>query len=182
MRKITPRRKVKTKLFIVIAIVMLIAICLVGIIRLANDFFDKNYFAFNTPINMKFLSPIEIKQRKPQIIEKKLILEYPEEIDTPIEKYICDKWGVYECKTALAVSKAENGTRQPDRFNVNTNGTIDVGIFQINSMHFKKEGCSLAEIVIAERNVDCAYQIWKVQRWSPWVAFKNGNYLGMLEE
>ena len=83
-------------------------------------------------------------------------------------------------RIALAVSKAENGTRQPDRFNINTNGTIDIGIFQINSVHFKREGCSLAEIVDAYKNVDCAYQIWQEQGWNPWVAFTTNKYLGHL--
>lgn len=160
---------------------MIVIIGILVITKLINDWFNKHYLDFNIPVKVAVFSPVEIKIRKPQVIEKKLVLEYPEEIDTPIEKYICDKWGVYECKTALAVSKAENGTRQPDRFNVNNNGTIDVGIFQINSIHFKKEGCSLAEIVIAEKNVDCAYKIWKASGWSPWVAYKNGNYLGMLK-
>ncbi len=165
------------KILILLPITLIV---FVFIIIKVNSWFDSHYFNFNQPVKVAFLPPVEVKVRKLQVIEYKVILEYPEEIDTPIEKYICDKFGVYDCKTALAVSKAENGTRQPDRFNINTNGTIDVGIFQINSIHFKKEGCSLAEIVDAEKNVDCAYKIFKDSGWSAWVGFKNGNYLNNL--
>jgi len=145
-----------------------------------NKWFNGHYFAFNFPIKIDLLQPIAIKNREPQIIEKKLVLEYPEEIDTPLEQYICDKFGVYDCKTALAVSKAENGDRIPDKFNVNSNGTIDVGIFQINSIHFTEEGCALKEIVDPIRNVDCAWRIWQTSGWGPWVAFHTGAFLNHL--
>lgn len=164
-------------------LLVLILLVLIGVVRgvtMVNDWFNTHYFEFRSPI--AFAAPMSIKAREPQIIEKKVHLEYPEEIDTPIEQYICDKWGTYECKTALAVSKAENDTRQPDRFNVNTDGSIDVGIFQINSVHFEKPGCSLAEIVDAQKNVDCAYQIWEASNWNPWVAYWSGSYLAKLGE
>ena len=109
----------------------------------------------------------------------KVVLNYPDAIDTPLKKYICDKFGVYDCKTALAVASAESGLRE-QAVHINNNNTIDVGIFQINSIHFKQEGCSLKEIIDQYKNVDCAYGIWKVQGWNPWVAFINGNYLGKL--
>ena len=134
-------------------------------------------------LSMVWKWPLDIKSKEePQVIEKPLILEYPEEIDTPLEKYICEKWGPFECKTALAVSLAENGTRQRDRFNINTNNTIDVGIFQINSIHFTKDGCALYQIVDPIQNVDCAYKIWQSSGWSAWVAHNNGNYLAKLDE
>lgn len=164
---------------ILATIILLITLVFIGV-KLANDWFSTHFFQFNQPIMVALNTPVEIKKREPQIIEKKILLDYPDEIKTPIEKYICDKFGTYECKTALAVSSAENGTRQPDRFNINTNGTIDVGLFQINSIHFKKEGCSLKEIVDPYKNVDCAYKIWQSSGWSAWVAFNNKNYLSKL--
>lgn len=93
---------------------------------------------------------------------------------SPVEQYICDKFGT-DCKTALAVSWAENGTRQCDRVNINSNKTLDVGVFQINSVHMKK-GFTLSDLADCKKNVDIAFGIFKVQGWTPWVAYKNGSY------
>lgn len=95
------------------------------------------------------------------------------------EEYICYKFGK-DCRLALAVSQAENGTRQCDRFGVNTNKTIDVGIFQINTVHLKK-GWKLADLTECHKNVDYAYEIYQAQGFEPWVAYKNKSYLKFLK-
>lgn len=76
---------------------------------------------------------------------------------------------------ALAVSHAENGTRQCDRFGVNNNKTIDVGLFQINSIHLKK-GYKLSDVMDCDKNIKIALEIFKRQGWKPWVAYTNGAY------
>lgn len=76
---------------------------------------------------------------------------------------------------ALAVSHAENGTRQCDRVNVNNNKSIDVGLFQLNSIHFKK-GYTLKDFADCEKNIKIAYEIYKRQGWQPWVAYTSGAY------
>lgn len=95
------------------------------------------------------------------------------------EDYICYKFGP-DCKMALAVSQGENGTRQCDRFGVNTNKTIDVGVFQINSVHLKK-GYTLTDLSDCHKNVDIAFEIYSAQGWSPWVAYTNGSYKKFLK-
>jgi hypothetical protein len=96
------------------------------------------------------------------------------------EDYICYVFGP-DCKMALAVSQAENGTRQCDRFGVNTDKSIDVGVFQINSIHLKK-GYTLADLLNCHKNVDIAYDIFKAQNWSPWVAYLNQSYKRFLNQ
>lgn len=76
---------------------------------------------------------------------------------------------------ALAVSKAENFTRQCDRFGKNTNGTRDWGVFQLNEVHLKK-GYTIKDFTDCQKNIEIAYKIFKQQSWNPWVAFTNGNY------
>ena len=165
----------KTKLVILIFSIFTLFV-LAGILTKAvSSFFDSNRLVFNRPVEVKLTAPIKIEARVPEVVKETLILDYPEEVDTPIEKYICEKWGPYDCRTALAIAKAESGLRE-DAININTNDTIDVGVFQINSVHFKKPGCSLKEIVNAEKNIDCAYSIWKAQHWQPWVAFLNSSF------
>lgn len=104
--------------------------------------------------------------------------EWKEEL-TDIEKLICDTWGPYDCKVAIAVAKAESGLRE-DAWNANKNGTIDMGIFQVNSIHWSKEGCSMKEIVIAEKNIKCAHKIWENGGWSHWVVFNTGAFRSKL--
>ena len=190
MTDLKPKTKFKPFYLIAVFAIILTILFAIGISK-SIDWFNKHEVIKNQIIAVTLKWPITIKAREPQIIEKPLVLDYPEEIDTPLEKYICDKWGIFECKTALAVSKAENGDRIRDRFNINSNGTIDVGIFQINSVHFSKEGCALFQIVDPIQNVDCAYAIWESSdgnigdgkgSWTPWVTFNTQSYLFHLEK
>lgn len=99
--------------------------------------------------------------------------------DMTTEEYICYVFGK-DCTLALAVSQAENGTRQCDRYNQNTNGTRDWGIFQVNEVHLKKPGWSLSDLTDCKKNVDRAFEIYEAQGFSPWVAYKNKSYLKFL--
>lgn len=166
---------------ILFVLILLIAVSWQGL-KAVNNFFENYSLKFNKIVQVKFNEPLTLVKRdkKPKVITKIKVFEYPDAIDTPIEKYICDKWGVYDCKNALAIFKAESGLRE-EAFNINTNGTIDVGIAQINSIHFKKKSCSLKEIVDAYKNIDCAYQIFKASGWNPWVTYQNGNFISLLE-
>ena len=150
----------------------------VGTITIAH-WFDRNRLVFHAPVEIAFFQPVRIEERKPEIIVERFQLDYPGEIDTPIKKYICDKWGPFECKTALAVFTAESGLRE-DALHINENNTIDFGIAQINSIHYKKAGCSLKEITDQYKNVDCAFQIWEASGWGAWVAFNNSNFKSHL--
>ncbi|MDQ3816096.1 MAG: hypothetical protein M3362_00210 [Acidobacteriota bacterium] len=82
---------------------------------------------------------------------------------------------------ALAISQAENGSRKCDRASKpNKNGTIDYGVFQINSVHLKK-GWKLSELKDCYKNVDYAYEIYKASGWNPWSTYKNGAYKKFLQ-
>lgn len=102
----------------------------------------------------------------------------PKAKELTLEEYICRAFGK-DCKLALAVSQAENGTRQCDRMNVNTNKTVDIGIFQINTVHLKK-GYTLSDLIDCKKNVDIAYKIYKQQGFAPWVAYTNKSYRKFL--
>jgi hypothetical protein len=166
----------KTKIIIVGLCTALgsIFIAAVGTITVAH-WFDRNRLVFHAPIEIAFFQPVRVEERKPEIIVERFQLDYPGEIDTPIKKYICDKFGPFECKTALAVFTAESGLRE-DAFNVNGNGSFDYGIGQVNSIHHKKPGCSMKELVDQYKNVDCAFTIWESSGWGAWVAFNNSNF------
>lgn len=80
-----------------------------------------------------------------------------------------------EAKMALAISQAENGTRACDRVHLNKDGSKDIGVFQINTVHTPK-----GNLYDCKDNIKVAYAIYLKQGWSPWVAYKNGSYKKFL--
>lgn len=91
-----------------------------------------------------------------------------------IEEYICTK--KWDCKTALAVAKAESGLRC-DAQNVNKGtNSLDAGLFQINSVHLKKAGWKIADLLDCKKNTDMAYEIYKGSGWVAWSAYTNKSY------
>jgi len=93
-----------------------------------------------------------------------------------VEEYVCTK--DWDCKTALAVAKAESGMRC-DAQNVNTNGSVDAGLWQVNSIHLKK-GWKLADLLDCFKSTDYAYELYQAQGFSPWVAYSSKAYLKYL--
>jgi Lysozyme like domain len=82
---------------------------------------------------------------------------------------------------AIAVSKAESDWR-PKARNGNTNGTLDCGLFQINSVHkqlLKKHDC-----YDPKANAQMARAVWKQSNgsWSPWVTYQRGKHLAFITE
>lgn len=79
-------------------------------------------------------------------------------------------------KTALAIAKAESGMRA-DAKNINRNGSNDVGIFQINSIH----GHSIEERLDPIENIRMAREIYERRGWEAWSAYNNQKYLQYYE-
>lgn len=81
---------------------------------------------------------------------------------------------------ALAISQAENGTRQCDRVSpANKNGTHDTGVFQINDVHLKK-GYTREQFKDCDINIQIAYDIFKASGWHAWSTYKNKSYIKFL--
>jgi len=163
----------KAKIALWAILFVILGFSIFKIVKTVNDFFNTNYLQFNRVVEVILNKPVEIRKREESIRYINL-LDYPGEIDTPLEIYICEKFGQYDCKTALAVAKAESGLRE-DALGINSNGTVDIGVFQINSIHLKR--CSLKQLADAEGNVDCAYELFQEQGWNPWVVYKQKTYL-----
>jgi hypothetical protein len=81
---------------------------------------------------------------------------------------------------SLAISQAENGTRQCDRVVNEPNGSKSYGLFMINSVHLKK-GYTEADLKDCTTNIKIAKQIFDRQGWSPWSVYKNGLYKRFYE-
>jgi hypothetical protein len=127
--------------------------------------FQQMILVSEKPKNSQVIHVVETVHAEPQ----------PDPLN-PLQRYICNKFGD-QCKTALAVAMAES-RQNPEALNKNTNGTFDIGTFQINSIHFKR--CPLKQLVDPYGNIDCAFEIYSEQGWNPWVAYKNKSYLNYL--
>ena len=89
-------------------------------------------------------------------------------METP--KYLCLKFGS-QCKTALEVQRRENPKGDCGSFNVNTNGTVDFGFMQVNSVHLTKD-ITVAQLVDCKGNIDVAYEVYKKSGWNAWTVYK----------
>jgi hypothetical protein len=133
-----------------------------------NEFFEKKTFVFKEPVVIKLNNPISIADRVREVTVQ--IIENDGLPLTENERYLCKKFGD-QCKTALEVQRRENPTGKCDAFYVNKNGgTIDIGFLQINSIHLTKD-ITLAQLVDCKSNIDIAYEIYKRDGWTAWVAY-----------
>jgi hypothetical protein len=103
--------------------------------------------------------------------------------DKEIAAYIKGK--SWDYSIAIRLAKSENFWNLTQSFNclrthTNTNGSIDVGIFQINSIHtsnLAKLGMTMEDMKDCKKNIDYAYGMWKAQGgFQAWSAFVNGSY------
>jgi len=79
--------------------------------------------------------------------------------------------------TAVAVALAESSCN-PSASNTNNNGTIDRGLWQINSIHPYSSQC----LFDAQCNANAAFAISSGgTKWKPWVTYNTGAYQKHLE-
>ncbi len=96
-----------------------------------------------------------------------------------LKKTICDSFGQDQCQNALTVQSCEDGRMDPSRINVNANKTIDVGLFQINSIHTKRVEAMFGQPFILAmtdpfKNIRFAHEVlFKEQGFGPW--YSSGN-------
>jgi hypothetical protein len=124
-------------------------------------------------------SPIVVTKKVPQ---PKIVKEVEaKEIDPcdfdRIDRLICQTFGK-DWKTARAIALAESH-ENPNALNKNTNGSYDVGIFQLNTTHFNR--WTLAQMSDPKTNIQIAYQIYSEQGFNPWVAYTTGSYKKYLK-
>ena len=76
----------------------------------------------------------------------------------------------------IAVAKAESGLN-PLATNRNTNGSRDIGLMMINSVH----GNDDLEMFDVDKNLAEARKVYEKQGITAWAAFNNGSYLKFLK-
>ena len=100
---------------------------------------------------------------------------------TSEQQYLCNKFGA-DCKTALAVQKAENGSGNCEAINwSNKNQTLDIGYMQINTLYVNKNIFKPSQLFDCKKNIDAAYEIYKSWKgFGAWTTYNNGAYKKFL--
>ena len=89
-------------------------------------------------------------------------------IEELIRKYFPE-----EPEIMIAIAKAESGQDlNPKAYNKNNNGSEDIGVFQVNTIH----GYDKEWLQDPENNCKAARKVYDTQGKQAWVAYNNGNY------
>lgn len=116
-------------------------------------------------------------QAVPIITDGKIYMHEPE-----IRTYVCPKLG-NKCNTFIAILKAENGTHECTRDNkgLNKNGSVDVGLAQINWNPKHNPPYTLDQLRDCKFNLDIALKKIENRGFQPWVAYNKGHYKKFLK-
>ncbi|HEY1241520.1 MAG TPA: hypothetical protein VGF16_13235 [Bryobacteraceae bacterium] len=98
---------------------------------------------------------------------------------TAYQQYACNKFGP-ACRIALAVQRAENPRGACEIYHYNSDGTLDWGYFQINTVHLKRPGLNLRDLLDCKANIDFAYQLYRERGFEPWTTYTSGVYRQFL--
>lgn len=97
------------------------------------------------------------------------------------QQYTCDKFGP-ACRVALAIQAAENLKGDCEAYHYNTDGSLDWGYFQINSVHLTRRGVNLRDLLDCKANIDFAYQLYREEGFQPWSTYVSGDYRKFLDD
>jgi hypothetical protein len=95
------------------------------------------------------------------------------------QQYACTKFGA-DCRVALAIQRAENPRGACEIYHYNTDGTLDWGYFQINTVHLTRIGLNLRDLLDCRANIDFAYQLYRERGFQPWSTYNSGAYRKFL--
>lgn len=132
-----------------------------------------------SPIRFKFQWPLVIARRAetPDAYEAQIDQSHPL---TAYQQYACRKFGP-ACRVALAIQRAENPQGKCEIYHYNTDGTLDWGYFQINTVHLKRPGIVLRDLLDCRANIDFAFALYQEKHgFTPWSTFNNGAYRKFL--
>jgi len=150
-----------------------------------NKFFETHRIVFQSPVRVRIQTPVYVARREkpaPEIREVQAA-QHTSPL-TAEQQYLCDKFGP-NCKTMLAIQRAENKSGSCDAINwSNKDQSLDIGYLQINTLWINKQIFKPAQLFDCKTNIDAGYEIFK--RWGgekdpakgfgAWTTFNNGDY------
>lgn len=102
--------------------------------------------------------------------------------ESSIRSYVCPRMGK-QCDVFIAILKAENGTHECTRDNrgLNRNGSVDVGLAQINWNKHYNLPYTIDQLRDCKFNLDIALKKYETRGFQPWVAYNKGTYKKFLK-
>ena len=157
-----------------------------GLLLLLAAILGTAVFIIEAEYTVSFRSPLRVRLQWPVVIAAKTSGESTEAQSdqfnhrlTAYQQYACNKFGS-ACRIALAVQRAENPRGDCEIYHYNSDGTLDWGYFQINTVHLKRSGVNLRDLLDCKANIDFAYQLYTEKGFEPWTTYRTGAYLEFL--
>ncbi len=151
-----------------------------AVLYAAGLWFHEHYtVSLQSPVRLHFQWPLVVAQRV--ISGDAAEAQYDQEGRrlSAWQQYACRKFGS-DCRVALAIQRAENPQGKCEIYHYNTNGTLDWGYFQINTVHLQRPGLNLRDLLDCKANIDFAYQLYRERGFQPWSTFNSGAYLKFM--
>lgn len=153
----------------------------VFLVYLAIQVHAEYTFSLQSPVRLKFQSPLVIAERIRSEDAFAAQLDQHRPL-TAYQQYACRKFGS-SCRVALAIQRAENPQGKCEIYHYNTDGTLDWGYFQINTVHLKRPGLNLRDLLDCKANIDFAYQLFvESHGFTPWSTYNSGLYRKFLRQ
>jgi hypothetical protein len=137
-------------------------------------------FSMQAPLLLQFQAPFVIAPRLMTLEAEKAQADQQGRGLTAYQQYACAKFGD-ACRVALAIQRAENPRGRCEIYHYNSNGTLDWGYFQINTVHLTRAGLNLRDLLDCKANIDFAYQLYEQEKgFTAWSTFNSGAYRQFL--
>ena len=157
-----------------------LAIVVGTVIGLAVTIAQAEYtITLQSPLRIHLQSPLLIVRRDSEEQSRESRVDQAGRKLTAYQQYACNKFGS-ACRVALAIQRAENPRGACEIYHYNSDGTLDWGYFQINTVHLKRPGLNLRDLLDCRANIDYAYRLYTERGFEPWTTFTSGQYRKFL--
>jgi hypothetical protein len=161
----------------------LIVVVLFGaVLYAAGLWFHEHYtVSLQSPVRLHFQWPVVVAERVISGDASEAQYDQDGRRLSAWQQYACRKFGA-DCRVALAIQRAENPQGKCEIYHYNTNGTLDWGYFQINTVHLQRPGLNLRDLLDCKANIDFAYQLYRERGFQPWSTFNSGAYMKFMRQ
>ena len=123
---------------------------------------------FHSGYTVSLQTPVLVRLQWPLVIAERITSDSADQAQqdqnghrlSAWQEYACRKFGS-DCRVALAIQRAENPQGKCEIYHYNSDGTLDWGYFQINTVHLKRPGLNLRDLLDCKANIDFAYQLYR---------------------
>lgn len=145
--------------------------------------FQRHYtLSFQTPVRIRFQSPVVVTERSLSDAAAGAQADQQGKRLSAWQQYACTKFG-RDCRIALAIQRAENAQGKCEIYHYNSDGSLDWGYFQINTVHLHRSDLNLRDLLDCKANIDFAYTLYVEKGgFTPWSTYNSGKYRQFLRE